>query len=70
MSVNQSKELLTVAPRVISKAQDVSKSGCANRFSMTSEDPMSAFNRQPRRWLHIDADGHVSYVTVCLVARC
>ncbi len=52
-------------PRFVSKLQDVSKSGNGNVMSLVlKEDPMSAFNKQPRRWLHIDADGHVSYVTV------
>jgi hypothetical protein len=62
---DKSSEKLSPTPRVVNKAQDVGKSGHANRSSLTSEDPMSTFNKQPRRWLHIDADGHVSYVTVC-----
>jgi len=56
---------LIPAPRVVSKPQDVGKSGNGRCFSvLLREDPMTLFNKQPRKWLHIDAEGHVSYVTV------
>ena len=64
MSKGKAIDKLSPTPRVVSKAQDVGKSGFTNRSSLTAEDPMNNFNKQPRRWLHIDADGHVSYVTV------
>lgn len=65
MSKGKAIDKLSPTPRIVSKAQDVGKSGFTNRSSLTAEDPMNNFNKQPRRWLHIDADGHVSYVTVC-----
>lgn len=64
MMRGKANDKLSPTPRVVSKAQDVGKSGITNRSSLTAEDPMNNFNKQPRRWLHIDADGHVSYVTV------
>ncbi len=54
------------AQRTLS-SQDAGKSGVLPpllRSTAKRDDPISDFNKQPRRWLHVDRQGNASYVTV------
>ena len=59
------------AQRVVSKPHDVNHSGLGahSRASVMKEDPVAAFNKQPKRWLHVDHNGRISYVTVSTHGR-
>ena len=63
--VGHSKDL-EGAQRTLSSL-DAGKSGVLPPHLQSTakrEDPITDFNKQPRRWLHVDRQGNASYVTV------